>query len=1033
MLRARLVDSISSPGVTAVLHNPEAQKLLVAKENGDIEVYSRENDCLRLFQTYPNLLQNSHTDETRINGLYDAGELSTVFARCEKSLLLFNSTNLHKYDQIVDRRGIDNCWIFEVSLPTSEEKMTFLVYSTKETAKLRMLIWEGRIYKKISEATLSNDKEVVQSAQSGRSGIILTTSLAIYHWSYGESLLSRIDKIVKPRYPKDLVPSLGELKSMCNSEESIRKLSNSDIKSLVTTGGRVTKKSSIINFWKRDNGYASQPLSKVRYVFNPSPDNYVVLDGITKNYLELKLTPSQLPYIVASNCSQFIEWNHDFSNVQYLSSNLLILTNKDTVRFVDYQNGFIFLQHDIPEHIRLIEKISGCYFVVLTFTHEIQLFHYQVNDDSEDSFDDDESICGALYESDFYQLWRKVLFYNYFLDSPDSRNLCASDDPDRSLDLCAMKLRDLTVMWCLNIYERFQTYMKILSAHNRLDVKSRRLQNTIVENVFDKLIEFWAPPQLIILRAFPPNISRLVSMITGQKHSCLLNDGDDQKTYELPQDLLRKWLLPYLTDARRHFQSMLKQDKITWEFSGRKIEVGIDFFLLDKHQSLDVPTLLTLIDTVLFMTYLYYFPSMVEPLLCVNNMCDYDIVVEELHNRHMFQELVYFYFQKGKHVDALEFLTSLCTSESSHQLQDGIKILVIDYLKKLTQEYLELIFRYTDWLQERFEDPKENILESIFMNDTPACAGRDQYSVYEYIDHYDSKVSLQYLEFAISNFKLQEIRLHTILIRRYFQNLQDPSTRVKLKSVLETTSVYEPRTVLRILEESSDDKTRNLTADQSNFVDFLKIYPLQRLGKFEEAVDILFDRISDYNATSIFCEKAYESNHEVGINILTYFFKKLVASTQGNRNPQIAYFLQEHGSKIEIVSIYRLLPSNLLLHDLKEVLLQTIKSHSIKKDETRIKKSLLHVELIDKSNDLNKKLSNYTIVTEGYRCPVCKKAFSTLITDTALWFTFDGRDVVVHYTCGKALQAKMENKRAKARTRANRTVAELKEKEQTYK
>lgn len=1026
MLRSTLKDAVESSNVTAILHSQEAKKLLVAKGNGDIDVYYRDNDRLKLNQTYPELLQSSQTDETRIYGLYESYELSTVFARCEKSLLLFNSTNLHQYDRIVDRRGIENCWIFEVSLPNSDEKRIFLMYSIRNTPKLRMLVWKGRTYKKIVEATLSRAKETVYSAIAGKTGILLATNLGVYHWSYGDSVLSRIEKVVKHNYPKDPVHLLSELKALCDKNGE-KNDGLADAQSHKSTG-RLTKKSSILNFWSKGQRKSSK-LEDVRFFFSPNQHENFLLDGMTSNLFALAMTNSQLPYMIASNNAQFTDWNSEFCHVQYLSLNLLLLNNKSTIRFVDYENGFTFLEQKVPHGVKLVRNIDPSHYIVLTSDDQIQLYHYKVDDGSDDCFEDDESICGLLYESDFYQLWRKVLFYGFFLACPNRLDLCSSHNPELSIDLCALKLRDLTVMWSLEMFDRLATHMSFLSRNYRTDNTCSKLEELLVINIADKLIDFWAPPQLIILKTFPPKIARLVGEITGQEHNCMLNENKTKESYSIPSELLRKSLLPYLIQIRRPLRLLLKEEKVQWEYSGRKLMVGVDFFLIDKHNSVKVSTLLALIDTVLFMTYLLYFPSMVSPFLSIDSSCDYETVVEELHKRHMFQELVCFYHQRKEHEQALRFLTNLATdldqTQENQKLQTGFKLLVIDYLKQLSGKNLHLIFEYTDWILERYGS-KRTTLEAVFFNDSPNYGKRNHHEVYHYINRHDPDLALEYLEFAISTFHLQDIDLHRTLIERYFERLDDAKTRLKLRSILETTSAYEPRTILRILEDHTSKSGGSQPESELRYLKYLKIFPLQKLKRFKPAVDILYDELADYNSTSIFCQKIYDQDIAEGQEILEYVFKKVITSTQGERNPQIAYFIQEHGSKLNTVDVCKLLPSDLVLSDLQQVLLQTIKLHSIVKDRTRIRRSLLQAELIQSNYELNENLSKNIVLDETYKCPVCKRPFSNFTTDTALWFTIDGRDVIVHYTCGKALESKLQNKAAKAQLRGSRTVSTLK-------
>lgn len=245
------------------------------------------------------------------------------------------------------------------------------------------------------------------------------------------------------------------------------------------------------------------------------------------------------PFLIATDHATFSESNSEFDHMQYLSSNLLMLYNSSTIKFVDYENGFTFLQQKIPEGIKWVKNLSGTYFLVWTSNDEVQLFSYHVDDGSED--DDQESICGDINDPDFYQLWRKVLFYKFFIDSPHSKELCVSDNPEESLDICAMKLRDLTVMWCLRIFDKFQNYMVQLERSRNSRMIRSKCEEMIIKSIFDLFIKFWAPPQLVILKVFPPAISSLVLEITGQEHHCLLKEAEEVKeTYDIPATLIEQ-------------------------------------------------------------------------------------------------------------------------------------------------------------------------------------------------------------------------------------------------------------------------------------------------------------------------------------------------------------------------------------------------------------------------------------------------------------------------------------------------------------
>lgn len=159
--------------------------------------------------------------------------------------------------------------------------------------------------------------------------------------------------------------------------------------------------------------------------------------------------------------------------------------------------------------------------------------------------------------------------------------------------------------------------------------------------------------------------------------------------------------------------------------------------------------------------------------------------------------------------------------------------------------------------------------------------------VYGYIKKFDKLLAIQYLEFAISTFRLEGNKLHTVLIKLYLENLDIPSTRIKLKSLLETTSVYEPRTILKLLNDAIESGSDQLPTNQLNFVKYLKIFPLSKLENHKEAVHILLDEIDDYKAATSYCNDVYQSDSTKGEELLLYLYSKLVSIYDSNRNSKL--------------------------------------------------------------------------------------------------------------------------------------------------
>lgn len=383
---------------------------------------------------------------------------------------------------------------------------------------------------------------------------------------------------------------------------------------------------------------------------------------------------------------------------------------------------------------------------------------------------------------------------------------------------------------------------------------------------------------------------------------------------------------------------------------------------------------------------------------------------------------------------ALKFLTDLVdeletdnTDQKQRQkIEHGIKILVIYYLKKLSNPQLQVLFTYSDWLLERNADSIKEILSSIFFYDSQACNGRDHLKVYEYIKMHDKSLAIQYLEFAISTFRLEGNNLHTVLIKLYLEGLDNPSTRIKLKSLLETTSVYEPRTILKILNKTIENDADRLPTNQLNFLKYLKVFPLSKLENHRESVHILLDEIDDYKAATSYCEDVYQSDSMKGEELLLYLYDRLVSIYDSKKNPELILgFLQDHGSKLNSAKIYKKLPHDISLHDIGRVVSQLLKKHSSKMDKIRLEKGLLQVELVATTFKLNDQLSSYGILSDSQKCPICKKIISNFGTDSISWFTKEGRNIITHYNCGNVLQERFNTQNEKSLKTKQKTLGEV--------
>lgn len=1116
MLRSRLVGSITSPGISSILAIDDSNRLLVAKKNGDIEVYSNDQDKtssisqFKLFQTYSNLLRNvpnaSNLDLNIIDLLYSQ-ELNTIFIKCKCLLILLNSTNLHLYDKIYDKRGINQVWV-KTYHPTSshidpgnvENLMTLLAYTTSRSNKLRILIWMGRIYQQMLEITLPKQSTdpIIKSLQIVANGqsLLFTMSSGVYIWNFksmglhqlnssksfsshsstissssssspssSSPYVVKIDKIYTKKYPDNVIDAITSLKEYTTNGKISTSATTTDHSSI--TNNDQSKKSKS-RFWKSREksspNFTNDKSREIRYIFKTHSNDTMILDGMTQNLFIVDIDDTQKSNkLIALEKRQFFQWNNEFNHLHYMSSDLLLLYNDHKLKFVDYNNGFTFLQEYIDQGIKKIINLPGIYYLVWTHNDQLLLYTYQVDDDEDDRYEpittanstntsrsnltdmadsqsanSEFSICGMYHDSSFYQLWRKVLFYQFFLESPYALQLCASDDPEQSLDICAMKLRDLTVMWCLQMFATFQSCMdKIIYLDNNSNNnpnKNKKKDNSIISylnkveevvirDIFNFFITMRAPPQLIIVKTFPKEISYLVELISQQEHKCHDDGSADDLTnhYKINPNLIQKWVLPYLTDMRRQLRNLLVQQEksesngtITWNYENRHISQDLDFFLLDKHGSIQIETMLTLIETVLFKTYILYVPSMVGPLIRVENLCDKSVVINDLKKKNMFNDLIDFYFQKQMHHDALEFLFNDITDEKT--LTDNNQtILIVNYLKRLPNENLKDLFYYlTKLIDNSIDDTKikNEILISIFESTDPVNLKRDNLKVYEYIDKIDKSLSLEYLEFIIHTIIDVDPEMFTNLVSRYISQLTDVNMD-RLEDLLKTNSHYNPNEILHILEDCLLNGT--IPNEHRQFIELLQIYPLYRLNEHERSIDILFSNLNDYERASNYCFDVYSDDNKIGSDILLYLLNLLIKKAypgngQSTDTDQLFTFLHDYRDKLNIIEVLKALPTNFPIRHIKNFLMYSIRNEKMNDETLSLTKNVLQVELTNVKYSINQKNSSFVEVNSNNTCKVCNKSFHSLSTESVYWFTMpNGKQIVVHYNCGKSLQNKLQN------------------------
>ncbi|AET38737.1 Vam6p Ecym_3244 [Eremothecium cymbalariae DBVPG len=1009
MLKAEVVKLVSGDGKFKSLVPIGSKTILVVQQNGDFWVYSANEDeesGIQLLHKYPSLLEEHY----EVQRLKYSAQLDTVFVKCERCFVLLHACNLQQYDKIVDKRGIDKFWLLEKGLENGKEEMTVLFYSIKGSSKFKMLTWIDGQFRSIQELTLPTKSEVLKSTSIGDTGCVIVSSTAVYLCTYMSSELTKIEKIIKPIWSKELYDLVKELELTQTEVRVLSKSTFDDVKSILSTESpsQISRKTTLTSLWfKKTNG---RSFKDIRFTFQPSDCCHpVVMDGKTEMLSKLDIRNNGLGYITILDNKRFFDRNRDFDYMQFFACRFLVINNQNTIRIVDYNQGFVFLEIFVEKEIRKVFIMSTSFLLVWTMSNDLEMYRLSVEDSLEASFTQESKSIYEYTEANQYEaLQRNITFYDSILDpgvSLDIFGLAESDNIHECLDKYSFKLRDLNILFALKSYEKFETLLAV-DAIKKPDDQFAQLPDLLVKRIFETFIECLAPPELVIKRCLPPTIS-----FTIDKLSTFHTSPPSNMQPELSKKLINRCCLPYLTDIRRNLHNLQRagpNGTISWKYRSHSIKVDLEFFQVGSTLRLDLSKLLTGIDTVLFQIYVHYNKTLVGPLIRVQNNCDFKTVEESLKSNQMFQELIDFYYNKAEHDKALQLLTHLSDyvdkNFTAQKVHEEIKNLVIDYLRKLPAQYLESIFEYTDWLLKHFKD-KEYIISSIFMNDTPLCGTYNYELVYNYINKYEDSLSLTYLEYIVNIYHHKDPKIFNYLIMRYIQNIDEKIYDKKLKAILRTTSYYEPRVVLRYLSSALEGDTLN--PEKVKLLKLLKIYPLRKLGEHDAALSILIDDLGNYPQSSSYGNELFASDKRLGRKILMSLFEKLLSKVDFNGWKNLHLFLIENGSKLDPISLFEKLPPDIPINNLKDFLSRRIKNSSMKKNQSRIKSNLLRVNLIECTYKSSRLSSDFVIINDDSKCYVCHKYLNIGTSEWLSLFKIGDHNVVAHYNCGRSLHGKL--------------------------
>lgn len=471
-------------------------------------------------------------------------------------------------------------------------------------------------------------------------------------------------------------------------------------------------------------------------------------------------------------------------------------------------------------------------------------------------------------------------------------------------------------------------------------------------------------------------------------------------------------LIIYLTDQRRILSTFMDKDVLTW----KNIEINPSDIYPEFDGNLE--TVATVIDTSLFLCYFYCKPMLLGPLLRLpNNYCDSKIVNEcllsNIHNHvqqrnskqpNFIKELLDFYYARSLHEEALEMLYKLAHDEGTieHSNEDDNKFddfikgpdLTIQYLRKLTDDNLYLVLKYSSWVI----DQDKNAARPIFMNDSYECESYDNTKVLQFLCKKDQDLGIMYLEWLLFASDISEslkksklyLQLETKLCLLYLKQLKSGKHQNdyynKLLEILKTSQTFEPWLILKEMPTTQDKFLR------------LTIYIYKKLGEHEKSIDVLFNQLNDLDAAMEYCLEIY--NRQQSSSLGSSLFYKLLEDLLMNYHENcelIVRLLSEHGAKIPILKTLSVLPRSFPMHKLK-----TFFTIEIKNTDEQVKDSHL-VSQLYKVGSTNLQYKVMTLQNEGYKigsskqpCAICNKRLGYSV------FTITKDHEVVHYGCAQS-------------------------------
>ncbi|KAH3899965.1 uncharacterized protein SCODWIG_01341 [Saccharomycodes ludwigii] len=1000
---------------------------------GHILAYDNE----KLLQTYKNILVNKIDNISfNVNDMKYSFALSTIFIQLDKSIELLSSSNFNHYDTILDKGGFQTkLFLFEqqqVSHNNKNDKYDdiddivhkgkkLLCYATKQNGNfvlLKCFIWnEKNNFERFLEKNIviNHGDEVVRDFNFYNNKIYVATTHNAYVWDilgpyqtpikinnfYKKKWFNIIDTILREEQliQKNGYKNTNQI-SLADDIDTNNDILSTYTRSVINEQSSVTSiksKSSWFQSWFPSMNSTNIIYPNMRFIekykkrqyfykfYKSSLDEKLYLityNGkvyqLSNNVKENRHNNAKVPSLLEINeySPVLIQALPLWNSYPLVDLNFFYCYDSKVVTIYHpiygYTYGQLFLDSD-DDSIELVHNIDE-HIIIKTKNNSIKVYSISV---------DDCNDCD-IYDDSLVSYQERMVFWDTVLFDESCRRHEKEHDNANFFRNQLLKSRDISVVWGLKCLDH------VINFKNNL-----LLQKYCVSQIFDVFVNFLAPPDLII---------PYINMLSG--------------------NLNRAYVIPYFIEIRRYLQNLQDKnwDKCLW----KNLKIDTDFFTIEQSQLKDdlffnhrqnistkgnkessLEQLLILVDTTLFELYLRTSPSLLGPFLRLHNMCDADVVVKELTEKHKFQELINFYFTRKDHERALYFITHLNDYVPNVPL-DVIVELTFSYIRQLTNENINVIFKYLNWIFEQDWQDKstKDLVETIFFQDTTQF---DNLKVFEYIVSMDTELGYLYLEYCIDTLACKNPEIYSKLITYYLKNLT-PLNLKKVHALVETKPYYESFELLSLLDDKLNTASKKLTDNEKKILTHCKTFALKKMGDHKAALKILITDLNNYPMAKQYCESVIKSGDgSDDTSVLTDFVDVLKKEPNHNK---FLLFLQDFAVYCTPSFLVNLIPLDISINAISKYLLENVilKQKMLLNDE-RLKKSMYKVSLIDKDYKLLEKKAEYFIIPEHSKCVVCKKPVSISRVPDGIFqgFTLNGKNVVVHFNCGNLLAKKLKN------------------------